>query len=161
MILRHRSVFSSIKSNTLASDKFLRQASSSATPGNTSASGSAGQSAAQDAAGSKGGEGEEGSKAGEGAEERGDEAGAASSVDKKDWVDPTEATEVSGVTPRVLLADDKGLTLLDAETGKVLKEQELAGFKRLSTAGNVVLFVVVTLIVVPISWWFSRREVER
>ncbi|WP_193762951.1 hypothetical protein [Micrococcus sp. FDAARGOS_333] len=109
-----------------------------------SASGSTGQSAAQDAAGTKDGEEPEGSKDGGGAEQ-GDEAGAvASSVGQEDWVDPTETTEVSGVTPRVLLSDEMGLTLLDAETGEVLKEQELAGFKRLSNAGNGKDVMVIT-----------------
>ncbi|TDE94022.1 sugar ABC transporter permease [Occultella glacieicola] len=45
--------------------------------------------------------------------------------------------------------------------GSVIYKQYQAGFFGLSTAGNVVLFVVVTAIVVPISIWFNRREVER
>ncbi|CAM3424634.1 carbohydrate ABC transporter permease [Occultella aeris] len=45
--------------------------------------------------------------------------------------------------------------------GSVIYKQYQAGFYGLSTAGNVVLFLVVTAIVVPISLWFSRREVER
>ena len=35
-----------------------------------------------------------------------------------------------------------------------------AGFFGLSTAGNVVLFILVTLIVYPLSRYFNSREVE-
>ncbi|XNY99842.1 hypothetical protein ACL90Y_08755 [Micrococcus luteus] len=105
-----------------------------------SATGSATQSASQGAAAS-GSEGAEESRDGEGS---GEDAAAVSSVDERDWVDPTEAKDVSGVTPRVLLSDDEGLTLLDAETGEVVKEQELPGFKRLSNAGNGKDVMVVT-----------------
>lgn len=45
--------------------------------------------------------------------------------------------------------------------GSLIYKNYQAGYYGLSTAGNVVLFIVVTLIVVPISLWFSRREVER
>lgn len=45
--------------------------------------------------------------------------------------------------------------------GSVIYKQYQAGFYGLSTAGNVVLFVVVTAIIVPISILFNRREVER
>ena len=41
----------------------------------------------------------------------------------------------------------------------VIYKQYQAGFFGLSTAGNVVLFVVVTVIVVPLTWWLNRREV--
>lgn len=43
----------------------------------------------------------------------------------------------------------------------VIYKQYQAGFYGLSTAGNVVLFLVVSLIVVPIFWVLNRREVER
>ena len=43
----------------------------------------------------------------------------------------------------------------------VIYKQYQAGFYGLSTAGNVVLFVVVSVIVVPISLFFNRREVSR
>jgi len=35
-----------------------------------------------------------------------------------------------------------------------------AGYYGLSTAGNVILFVVVTAIVIPVQWILSRREVQ-
>lgn len=43
----------------------------------------------------------------------------------------------------------------------VIYKQYQAGFYGLSTAGNVVLFVLVTAVVVPLSIFFNRREVER
>ena len=43
----------------------------------------------------------------------------------------------------------------------VIYKQYQAGFYGLSTAGNVVLFVLVALIIVPLSWWLNRREIER
>ena len=43
----------------------------------------------------------------------------------------------------------------------VIYKQYQAGFYGLSTAGNVVLFVVVTAIVVPLSIFFNRREIDR
>jgi raffinose/stachyose/melibiose transport system permease protein len=42
----------------------------------------------------------------------------------------------------------------------VIYKQYQAGFYGLSTAGNVVLFVVVTAIVLPLSWFLNRKEVE-
>jgi len=42
----------------------------------------------------------------------------------------------------------------------VIYKQYQAGFYGLSTAGNVVLFVVVTAIIVPISYILNRRQVE-
>lgn len=42
----------------------------------------------------------------------------------------------------------------------VIYKQYQAGFFGLSTAGNVVLFLVVTVIMVPVSWFINRREVE-
>ena len=44
--------------------------------------------------------------------------------------------EAATVNPRVLLSHDQGLTLLDAETGKTLKETKKPGFLRLSNAGD-------------------------
>jgi raffinose/stachyose/melibiose transport system permease protein len=42
----------------------------------------------------------------------------------------------------------------------IVYKQYQAGFFGLSTAGNVVLFLLVTALVVPMSRYFSRREVE-
>ena len=44
--------------------------------------------------------------------------------------------------------------------GSVIYKNYQAGFYGLSTAGNVVLFVVVTAIIVPVSLYFNRREVQ-
>ena len=71
-----------------------------------------------------------------GSESPAGEATAASSVSAEDRVDPTQTTEVSAVTPRILLSHEDGLTLLDAESGEVVKEQDITGFTRLSNAGN-------------------------
>jgi raffinose/stachyose/melibiose transport system permease protein len=43
----------------------------------------------------------------------------------------------------------------------VIYKQYQAGFYGLSTAGNVVLFVMVAVLIVPLSMWFNRREVEQ
>ncbi|PZQ78369.1 MAG: hypothetical protein DI545_06355, partial [Micrococcus luteus] len=74
--------------------------------------------------------------AADGAESPSGEARAASSVSEGDRVDPTRTTEVSAVTPRILLSHEGGLTLLDAESGEVVREQDVPGFTRLSNAGN-------------------------
>jgi raffinose/stachyose/melibiose transport system permease protein len=42
----------------------------------------------------------------------------------------------------------------------VIYKQYQAGFYGLSTAGNVVLFVVVTAIVLPLFWFLNRKEAE-
>jgi raffinose/stachyose/melibiose transport system permease protein len=42
----------------------------------------------------------------------------------------------------------------------VIYKQYQAGFYGLSTAGNVVLFIVVTAIILPLSWFLNRKEVE-
>jgi raffinose/stachyose/melibiose transport system permease protein len=42
----------------------------------------------------------------------------------------------------------------------VIYKQYQAGFYGLSTAGNVVLFVLVTAIVLPLFWFLNRREVQ-
>jgi raffinose/stachyose/melibiose transport system permease protein len=42
----------------------------------------------------------------------------------------------------------------------VIYKQYQAGFYGLSTAGNVVLIVVVSAIIVPLSWWLNRKQVE-
>lgn len=41
----------------------------------------------------------------------------------------------------------------------VIYKQYQAGFYGLSTAGSVVLFLLVTIIVVPLTWWLNRGEV--
>lgn len=43
----------------------------------------------------------------------------------------------------------------------VIYKQYQAGFYGLSTAGNVVLFVMVALIIVPLSLFLNRKEVDR
>ena len=43
----------------------------------------------------------------------------------------------------------------------VIYKQYQAGFYGLSTAGNVVLFLVVSAVVIPINLFFNRREVNR
>jgi raffinose/stachyose/melibiose transport system permease protein len=42
----------------------------------------------------------------------------------------------------------------------VIYKQYQAGFYGLSTAGNVVLIVVVSAIIVPLSWWLNRKRIE-
>src|SRR5690606_9616617 len=42
----------------------------------------------------------------------------------------------------------------------VIYKQYQAGFYGLSTAGNVVLIVLVAAIIVPLSWWLNRKQVE-
>ena len=42
----------------------------------------------------------------------------------------------------------------------VIYKQYQAGFYGLSTAGNVVLFILVTLIVLPLNVFLNRRVVE-
>ncbi|MCB0166965.1 MAG: sugar ABC transporter permease [Anaerolineae bacterium] len=42
----------------------------------------------------------------------------------------------------------------------VIYKQYQAGFYGLSTAGNVVLFIIVTIIVYPLMWTFNRQELE-
>lgn len=42
----------------------------------------------------------------------------------------------------------------------VIYKQYQAGFFGLSTAGNVILFLVVTAVMVPVSWFLNRREAE-
>ncbi len=43
----------------------------------------------------------------------------------------------------------------------VIYKQYQAGFYGLSTAGNVVLLVLVAITIVPLSVWFNRREIEQ
>lgn len=40
----------------------------------------------------------------------------------------------------------------------VIFKQYQAGFYGLSTAGNVVLFLLVTAVVVPLTWWLNRED---
>ena len=42
----------------------------------------------------------------------------------------------------------------------VVYKQYQAGFYGLSTAGNVILFVMITVIILPLTWWFNRAEVD-
>lgn len=42
----------------------------------------------------------------------------------------------------------------------VIYKQYQAGFYGLSTAGNVILFALIALIILPLTIWFSKREVE-
>ncbi len=41
----------------------------------------------------------------------------------------------------------------------VIYKQYQAGFYGLATAGNVILFALIALVVLPLTWWFNRREV--
>lgn len=45
--------------------------------------------------------------------------------------------------------------------GSVIYKQYQAGFYGLSTAGNVVLFLVIAAIVFPLSRWLNRKEVDQ
>ncbi|MFD6139267.1 carbohydrate ABC transporter permease [Promicromonospora sp. NPDC060271] len=45
--------------------------------------------------------------------------------------------------------------------GSVIYKQYQAGFYGLSTAGNVILFLVVTAVMVPVSMLLNRKEVDR
>ena len=42
----------------------------------------------------------------------------------------------------------------------VIYKQYQAGFYGLSTAGNVILFAMIAVIILPLTWWFNRREVD-
>jgi raffinose/stachyose/melibiose transport system permease protein len=42
----------------------------------------------------------------------------------------------------------------------VIYKQYQAGFFGLSTAGNVILFVLIAIIILPFTYWFNRREVD-
>jgi raffinose/stachyose/melibiose transport system permease protein len=42
----------------------------------------------------------------------------------------------------------------------VIYKQYQAGFYGLSTAGNVILFALIAIIILPFTLWFNRREVE-
>ena len=41
----------------------------------------------------------------------------------------------------------------------VIYKQYQAGFYSLSTAGNV-LFLLIALLILPLTWWLNRREVD-
>ncbi|OYU18331.1 MAG: ABC transporter [Rhodobacteraceae bacterium PARR1] len=43
----------------------------------------------------------------------------------------------------------------------VIYKQYQAGFYGLATAGNVILFLLIALIILPLTWWFNKREVEQ
>lgn len=42
----------------------------------------------------------------------------------------------------------------------VIYKQYQAGFYGLSTAGNVILFLLIAVIIMPLTWWLNRKEVE-
>ena len=42
----------------------------------------------------------------------------------------------------------------------VIYKQYQAGFYGLATAGNVILFLIIALLVLPLVWWLNRREVD-
>jgi raffinose/stachyose/melibiose transport system permease protein len=42
----------------------------------------------------------------------------------------------------------------------VIYKQYQAGFYGLATAGNVILFALIALIILPLTFWFNRREVD-
>ena len=42
----------------------------------------------------------------------------------------------------------------------VIYKQYQAGFYGLATAGNVILFLLIAIIVLPLTWWFNKREVD-
>lgn len=42
----------------------------------------------------------------------------------------------------------------------VIYKQYQAGFWGLSTAGNVILFLLIAFLVAPLAWWLNRKEVE-
>ena len=44
--------------------------------------------------------------------------------------------------------------------GSLIYKNYQAGYYGLSTAGNVILFLVVTAIIIPVQWLLSRREVQ-
>jgi raffinose/stachyose/melibiose transport system permease protein len=43
----------------------------------------------------------------------------------------------------------------------VIYKQYQAGFYGLATAGNVILFAMIALIILPLTWWFNKREVDQ
>ena len=42
----------------------------------------------------------------------------------------------------------------------VIYKQYQAGFYGLATAGNVILFMLIAVIILPMTWWFNKREVD-
>jgi len=42
----------------------------------------------------------------------------------------------------------------------VIYKQYQAGFWGLSTAGNVILFLMIALLVAPLAWWLNRRAID-
>lgn len=48
----------------------------------------------------------------------------------------SDRTEVGGLTPRIVLAHDKGVTTIDSEDGEVLDTTEVKGYARLNAAGD-------------------------
>lgn len=48
----------------------------------------------------------------------------------------SELKEVSSITPRVVIAHEDGLSVLDTATGEIISETELSGFQRLNNSGD-------------------------
>lgn len=48
----------------------------------------------------------------------------------------TQLTEVATIVPRVVLAHDGGITVIDSETGETVSETDLDGFLRLNNSGD-------------------------
>jgi raffinose/stachyose/melibiose transport system permease protein len=42
----------------------------------------------------------------------------------------------------------------------VIYKQYQAGFYGLATAGNVILFLLIAVIILPLTYWFNKREVD-
>ncbi len=42
----------------------------------------------------------------------------------------------------------------------VIYKQYQAGFYGLATAGNVILFLLIAIIILPLTYWFNKREVD-
>lgn len=42
----------------------------------------------------------------------------------------------------------------------VIYKQYQAGFYGLATAGNVILFLLIAVIILPLTWWFNKREID-
>ncbi len=60
------------------------------------------------------------------------------------------------------LDDDQGRTGFTSDVvASVIYKQYQAGFFGLSTAGNVVLFVVIVVLVVPLTAWLNRGNSDR
>jgi raffinose/stachyose/melibiose transport system permease protein len=85
---------------------------------------------------------------------------------------PLSRPAIATVVTLALIGGLRSFDLIWAMTGggpgfasdtiaSVIYKQYQAGFYGLSTAGSVVLFLLVTVIIVPLTWWLNRHEVER